>query len=318
MNNNVIKTIILFFILIVIIGCNSKQTKVIEIEYDKAIIPEGIAINSENGKLYLSSLHKEKIVEYDLKNKKAEDLTTSKEYGFKSGVGMIVKDNKLFALSGDMTKIQSSILVVIDLETNELLHSYTVNDTVSHFMNDLTISENNQIYITDTRRHIVYKLDYPSGEIENFMIDDQIKYPNGISISENGEKLFVDSNTEGIRIIDIDSKKILNKKNDYTSNSGVDGLKYYKGNLYAVRNFGDDNNQHGFIKLVLSKNQEEIVEVVPVLLGHEKLNVPTTFDIFKDYAYFIANSQMKNLDQEKNQIINPDSLTNTFIIKVRL
>jgi len=48
------------------------------------------------------------------------------------------------------------------------------------------------------------------------------------------------------------------------------------------------------------------------------MNIPTTIDIVDGYAYILANSQLDNLDQDKNEIIDPENLTNTYVLKVKL
>ena len=48
------------------------------------------------------------------------------------------------------------------------------------------------------------------------------------------------------------------------------------------------------------------------------MNIPTTFDIVGDRIYLLANSQLENLDQDKNEILRKEELTNTYIIVIDL
>jgi len=297
----------------------SRQAVVYEIRYDRDMIPEGVAINPENGDLFLSSYHKNKIVRYDVETGVAEDFIESGAFGFKGGVGMMVHDKGLFTLSSERTPSHSSsVLLVFDLGSRQLLHRYSLQDTVAHFMNDLAIGPDNSIYITDTERHRVYKLSYPLGTISTFLQHESLKYPNGIAISEDGSKLYVDSWTNGIRIVDTASGEILNGLHGPTVEYGIDGLKYFRGNLYAIRNGGKDKRKHGLVKIALNMAGDSLGGVTPILLGHKKMNIPTTFAIDKGYAYILANSQLERLDQEVNLIREPDSLTYTYIIKQKI
>ena len=294
--------------------------RIIELNYpDKDLIPEGIAVDLPNNALYMSSIHKKKITATYIRSGWTEDLIKSEEHGYKSGVGLEIKDHKLFALSREEKngKIISDLLV-IDFKNIKNVNKYKFSDTVSHFMNDLAISDDNKIYITDTKRHCVYKLNYPEGEIELFIEDEQIKYPNGITISEDNKKLYVDSWSHGVRIIDISTKKILNEKNNLTSEIGIDGMKYYQGNLYAIRNGGNDRTKHGLIKIKLSDEGDDITGVEPLLMNDPMMNIPTTIDIADGTIYILANSQIGNLNQETNEIKNKDKLTNTYILKYRI
>lgn len=294
------------------------QTDVLEITYDKALIPEGIAVDPKEGKLYLSSILRKKIVETDLASGKSTDFIGSGAYGYKPGIGITIKNRRLFALGSEKKNGSwSSILLVLDLEDGSLIHSYMLNETGNHLMNDLAISTSGQIFITDTERHRVYKLDYPDGSLSIFLDDAQIQYPNGIAISEDNTKLFVDSWSHGIRVVDIKSGEILNDKHEGTTQIGIDGLKYHAGHLYAIRN-GAESEGHGLIKIQLSENEETIEGITPLLVGHENMNLPTTLAIAEGYIYVLANSQLDNLDQDTYTIIDEDKLTPTYILKYKI
>lgn len=294
-----------------------QETGVLELGYEKDLIPEGIALSTDGKKIYLSSILKNKIIEFNTETGLARDFISPGQYGYKSGVGLTVKDTVLFALGSSLKDGSwSSILLALDLRNGDLLHRFMINDTTSHLMNDLAIDAENGIYISDTMRHLVYKLDYPQGEITVFLESDQIYYPNGIALSDDGKRLFVDSYASGLRIVDLQTKQILNPPD--TTLVGFDGLKYHNGDLYAIRNAGDDDGKHGLLKLDLNTDQDRIEGMQPLLMAHEKMDVPTTFAIYGDMAYILANSQLRNLNQEAKQIIDSTKLTNTYIIKYPL
>lgn len=309
-----LKFFLLLSICILLISCQFKNS-IIEISDEIDLIPEGIAIDQKSNKVYLSSIHKKKIVATSLDGGTVNDFIKSGEHGFKLGVGMTIKANTLFALSGEESDGKSnSMLTTFDLESGSLKHKFEMTDTLNHFFNDLAINDTNTLFITDTKGHGVYTLNYPDGELELFLSDEQIQYPNGISISSDNTKLFVDSWFEGLRIVDIATQTILNEKHKDTSEIGIDGLKYFDGHLFAIRNGGDDHSKHGLIKIVLSDNESQILRVEDVIINDPMMNVPTTFDIANGVIYLIANSQMDNLDQSLNEIIDTSALTNTYIL----
>ncbi|MEK6153578.1 SMP-30/gluconolactonase/LRE family protein [Flavobacteriaceae bacterium 3-367] len=311
------KTYLSYLLLLYGLGCMA-QAEVLEISYDKALIPEGIAVDSKQGKLYLSSIHRRKIVETDLASGKSIDFIGSGAYGYKPGIGITVKDHRLFALGSEKKNDSwSSILLVLDLEDGSLLHSYKLNEEGNHLMNDLAISRSGQIFITDTERHRVYKLDYPDGSLSVFLDDAQIQYPNGIAISEDNTKLFVDSWSHGIRVVDIKTGEILNGKHEGTTKIGLDGLKYHAGHLYAIRN-GGEKEAHGLIKIPLSENEQTVGGIIPLLVGHEKMNLPTTLAIAEGHIYVLANSQLDNLNQDTYTVIDEAKLTPTYILKYKI
>jgi hypothetical protein len=69
---------------------------------------------------------------------------------------------------------------------------------------------------------------------------------------------------------------------------------------------------------MLSPEENAIIASEAILVNHPTMNMPTTFSIVDGTAFIIANSQLPNLNQENNTIIDPKELTNTFILKVKL
>jgi hypothetical protein len=310
-----IEKVLYCLIIVSFTNCVQQSVDTITIIDEKDLIPEGIAVYQDN--IFLSSIHKNKIVQFNLIDKQLHNFTDTNEYGFQSGFGLYTKDSLLFALSNDLhADSLSSFLFVFNSSNQKLLKTFKLNDGVKHFLNDMTINSLNQVFITDSKTCNIYKLDYPNGKLERYLSDKELSYPNGITLSENKKRLFVASDTLGIRIIDLNTKEILNANVPETT--GIDGLKYYEGHLYAVRNTDKNYANHGLYTIQLSKNEDKILKIDTFLKGHKTLNVPTTFDIKKDEIYLLANSQMDNLNQNSNQIINRDSLTATYILKIRL
>ena len=258
-------------------------------------------------------------MEFDLISGEVRDLISTNEFGYKHGIGLEIKDDLLFALSSETTAGKSSsLLLVYDLNKDRFLKSFRLQDTVSHFMNDLAISDTYQVYITDTERHMVYKLDYPDGEIAPYIQEASIQHPNGIAISDELGYLFVDSWSEGMRIVDLADEKVINPKySDTDKMVAVDGLKYHDGHLYGISNGSRDKDKHAFVKIKLAQYKKDIDTVINLVLAHPQMDIPTTFCIDEGHAYILANSQLDKLDQTNNKIINADSLAETYIIRFK-
>ncbi len=79
-----------------------------------------------------------------------------------------------------------------------------------------------------------------------------------------------------------------------------------------------DKENHGLYKVNLRSSETMIGEIEPVLIHHNKMNIPKTISIRNNTVYILANSQLENLNQTKNQIIDKNKLTNTYIIKMKI
>ena len=197
----------------------------------------------------------------------------------------------------------------------DLTLSYKVNSHGSTFFNNLAIDKKGNCYISDTDHHRIYKYDNENRDIRLFYLNEQIENPNGISISSDQTKLFVYSYSHGIRIIDIESKTILNKLHSPTAQWGVGGIKYHKGKIFFIVNGIKDKSQHGLYSLDLIENETEFGNLDPVLVFHKKMHIPTTLSIVQNQLYMLANSQLDLLDANTNTIIDSSKLTDTYVIK---
>ncbi|HET9056277.1 MAG TPA: SMP-30/gluconolactonase/LRE family protein [Chitinophagaceae bacterium] len=293
------------------ISCSSPSTNSFVITNEKDFFPEGI---TTNGRLiFISSITKNKIVQYDFNTKKTTDFIYSNQYGFSSGVGLFLKDSLLFALTNN----KKPGLFIFNINNHTLIKKYQLNDNQTHFWNDLVISKENHIYITDSEQDEIFRIKYPDDSIQAFFQDSSaIKMPNGITLSEDDKKLFIASTTAGLRILDLKEKKIVNIPNDETK--GIDGMKYFGNKIYAIVNISRDAQKHRLIKISLTKNNEAIERVDTLLKAHPLMNVPTTIDIKNNIIYILANSQMDNLNQEEMKAINKSILTDTYIIRLKI
>ncbi len=303
------KIIPLTLIIIFFTACRQERVNVLSLGAEKDLLPEGIAVSGD--KIFLSSIYKNKIIVWD--GNATRNFITSNQHGFRSGVGLLAKDDLLFALTNEVDTLKTySALFVFQISTGELLHTFELQDRQKHFFNDLAVSTTNEIFVTDTQQSKLWKLNYPQQGWHEWM---NINEPNGIALSADDQKLFVATWESGVQIINIAQKTIMNTPSPETR--GVDGLKYIEGKLYAIKNGSRDASKHGLYALHLLDNESKLGKIDTILTGHTRMNVPTTFTFQDGYFYVLANSQLLNLDQSANTIIDSAKLTDTYVLKVK-
>jgi hypothetical protein len=122
-----------------------------------------------------------------------------------------------------------------DLETRKLLKKYTLKDTLKHLFNDLVIV-NGSVYLTDSENGSIYRIDIESGSFTPFYTWEWMFYPNGITVSQDQQYLFV-AHWAGIsRIALADTQMIMLQNKPNTTLTGIDGLYFYENKLIAVQN----------------------------------------------------------------------------------
>ncbi|MEQ9402175.1 MAG: hypothetical protein RIM99_01210 [Cyclobacteriaceae bacterium] len=305
------KYLLLFTMLF--IGCADNSEKVITIER-KDLIPEGIAIGPE-GEIYLSCLHTKNIIRTNADGSDPQVIET--EYtGRFSGVGITVVDNKIFALGNNEEGGYNSVLQIIDKESGELIAGYELSDTIRSFYNDLAVSDVGEVFVTNSDKHAIHTLSHFT--LSNFLVSEEIEYPNGIAISDDNSKLYIASFRKGIRILDLETKEFLNEADSTGLTWGIDGMKFYENSLIGIQNASRNREKHSIVRFYLNERGTEIIKADTLIANHSTFNIPTTLDIKDAWVYCLANSQLENLNQETMELIRPEELTNTYILKFRL
>ncbi|UII81422.1 SMP-30/gluconolactonase/LRE family protein [Flagellimonas sp. CMM7] len=288
----------------------------INLTFEKDLIPEGIAVNAHSGKLFINSLKHDKIVQSNLDGTDAKDFIQSHEHGYLAGFGMTIKGNILYALGNSLPKENNtSILLLLDVTTGNLIKSYPLNHPEFMYLNDIAISKHGKVFITDSETNNIYTINKSSDGLEVFYSNNEIKHSNGIAISDDDEYLYFASYTSGIRVLDIAAQKLVNQPNEH---KGIDGMKFYKNSLVAIVNTKRNRSENGVYQFTLSEGSSKVLDSKKLLDLRRESDIPTTFDLVEDTIYFIADSQMDILNQETLEIIDASKLDNYQLIVQKL
>ena len=303
----------IFSCLLILLGCNEPYPS----EYilnEKELVPEGIAYSEKRDALYLTSVAKSKIVEVDRKTGKQKNFINEHQFGYSPGAGIYVDDarGQLHAIGGYyLMKDSLSSLYTFDLATKKLLNRYDLSG--EHFLNDMVMDKEGNIFLTDSKDASIYKLRYGSDSLEKFYKSTEIEFPNGIAISNDNSKLYIASIPNGVRILDISSKTILNEQDTLGISQGIDGLEFYKGHLYGIQN-SKAGNPFNFRKLILNDSQDAIEAMDIIDSDTPDLNVPLTFCFAGNTAIVIGNSNLQHLNQETFNFNTPEAVSNTKLL----
>jgi sugar lactone lactonase YvrE len=172
------------------------------------------------------------------------------EYKFVNGLtcptGICVLKDRLYI-------VERFGLVVFDLKSNSVETRYRINDT--KFLNDVSVSSDGTIYISDSGSDIIYRI--KNGIFEKWFAGKEIDKTNGVLV--DGDKLLAGVNSDSsLKAINITDKTIA--RIAALPPGIIDGIKkcgtgylvsHYDGNLYLVR-------QNGEVIELLNTRPEEI------------------------------------------------------------
>ena len=307
---------------------NRTNTSKVAFEIPEAdLIPEGIAYDAKTETFFVSSTYKRKIVAVDSNGKSTDFATneTSKLFGV---VGMRADTERriLWALSshaGDGMPMENmepeeqgmSRVHKFNIDTGEELKTFELDNSHGrHFLNDLTIAKNGDVYITDTVTKRIYKIDHKTEELNLFFQLDDSMSPNGIDITDDQNYVFIavyggsnvvrlNLKTKALQVIGMPKgEKMI-----------ADGLYIYGNHLITVQ----PRNEGKIVSKFYLDDKLENITTYNVLNTHNpNLSQPTTGVIVEDDFYFIANSQLQLFKRIYNKEDDSSELKNPVILKV--
>lgn len=286
---------------------------------EKDFIPEGITYDPKTGAYFVGSVAKNKIVRVD-KAGKVSDFKASDQDGLWAVTGMKVDPaaRTLWVCAAKDIQQQtagSGGLFRFDVDTGKLLGKITLEDQQPHLLNDLAFGAGGEVFVTDSKAGAVYRLRPGKNELEALVGPGTLIYPNGIAASPDGKRLFVADFAKQLSIVDVATGQLRPLPHPETVNvGGIDGLYLHAGSLIAVQNSsGIERIMRYRLNAALDTiESEEILESRNPLF-----EIPTTGVVVGDSFFYIANSQLRSLDDQTK--IRPDAkLEESVVLEVPL
>ena len=304
---------------------HAQKPFVIKTNSQNGLVPEGIAVDTRTGIIYISSIAKHKIIAVD-RNGKCADFIKQDQDGFLEGLGMKIdkKRNWLWAISVTTApRSFTSKVYAFNLASAKQEQVYTLTDTIPHMFNDLDIDENGNLYITDTYYSAVYFVNTEKKKMELFLKVPEIKYPNGIAVGKNNQ-LYTTTYENGLAKIDITSKSAILLKgfSDSVIVRGLDGLVFSKNSLIGVYNYSLKKNSFDtalVIKYTLNKTGDRIINEEIIDKGNSNFFQPTTLALSNKQLLVLANSHLDIYNNNKQSTVGKeDQLKPITILRYKL
>ncbi|MBN1199961.1 MAG: MBL fold metallo-hydrolase [Bacteroidales bacterium] len=309
------------------VGVEKKTNKRVPDEKERAhiayripendLIPEGIAYSSSTNSFYIGSIFKTKIIRVNAETGVYMDFIPSDNPGLQV-LGMTVDERtgSLWACANGIKNGHEIAAVIrFDLHDGKQLTYVEFADTVPVLFNDLALDNDGNVYFTNSSGETIYRIDHRTGAMTPFIEGKNIACPNGITISPDNKFLYVASETNGIRIIDIEKKIIVGEKDTTFISTGIDGLKYYQNSLIGIQNGVWSESEIKICRYFLNEAGNGIVAMEIIDQDNFYFNIPTTFVIVKDHLFCLATSQLRNLSKSGYELISRESLTDILVLK---
>jgi outer membrane protein assembly factor BamB len=279
---------------------------------EREIIPEGIAINPLDGKIYVSSIALKKIIAIDATGAHRDFVTTGQD-GLLEALGMKIDPKKqwLWVVSNPKKAKGTSHVHAFDLKTGKTKQHYEVKDTAAHLMNDLILHPNGKIYITDTYASCLYEVDPAKQKLKVLIKDKILEGANGIAFNEKG-KIFI-ATRDGLMHWDVSTTQLVPLTfSDSKKALWMDGLVYWNNTIIGV---GDNV----IVQYELNRSGNQIVSEKIIDEKNKFFHEPTTIAEYRGKLFAIANSNLLvyNTNNESVQGVE-DKLGPVVILVYRL
>jgi hypothetical protein len=278
---------------------------------DKDLFPEGLAVDAEKRLFYMGSMHRKKIVKITTSGE-VSDFVPESLYGLNpvGGIRIDPRNHDVWAAS-DPSETRASELLHFDAQ-GKLLERYPAPGTGSRDLNDLVLRDR-EVYTTDSFANLVYRFDRKAHEFTPLRFPRPIFLPNGITLSGDSNLLYV-ADMLGVIVVDLRTGEAQDLVPDaHDTLAGIDGLYWYKGDLIGVQ-YG--TAAYRVMHWSLAKDRPTVTASEVLERGTELVNDPTTGAIFQGHFYFMTNTGISNLENDK--IVDESKLEPVHIAVVAL
>ena len=272
------------------------------------LLPEGIAWDQRRKRFFLGSTWRHGIIECTSAGD-CRPLVKEGQDGLYDVLGIKADphDGSVWAVSNAAAE---SGLFHYSAPSGELIRKYTVSSaSEGHLLNDLAITSQGDVFITDSRAGTVYWVSHKTDHLEVFDPKLKVESANGIALSSDDKTLYVAGFPDGITVMDIATKSshAIAHPQDLCLGT-IDGLVYFNGSLIAIQNGA---MTHRVVRYRLSKDLNSI-ESFEVLERRNPLFEGITTGAIADGAFYLmANTQ---LDKAAGGRIKPGAQLNPLKI----
>jgi sugar lactone lactonase YvrE len=265
------------------------------------LFPEGLAVDASKHMFYMGSEYHNKIVRVS-ETGEAADFVKEGVYDLMPVGGVHVDFDHSVWCATDPGKKNRSEIAHFDAQ-GKLLERYAPSTAGPHGLNDLVLRGKSEIYVTDTEGNHVFHFDRETHQFTESNLGRPVFEPNGITVSDDGNLLYVGDDLGVIRM-DLRTNEAQDvKPSPHDTMAGVDGLYWYEGGLVAVE-YG--TGAYRVMRWKLSPNGREVTSSETLERGTAMVRDPTTGAIFDGKFYFMANTGIENLKDSK--IVDPKKL----------
>jgi sugar lactone lactonase YvrE len=290
---------------------------------DRELLTEGIAYDPRGAAFYIGSVHQAKIFRVTRSGIVTQFAADQLPWA-PLGLRVDRKRNALWVAAAAMPQTAGyspsdsgrSAVLRFDLGSGKLAARYDVRpDGALHAIGDLIVSRGGDVYATDSRAPVLWRIAAGGDSLERFLESPLLLSAQGLALTPDERTLYVADYARGILRVDLPNRRVtLIEAADSVLALGIDGLYLHRGSLVGIQN---GVAPHRVTRFTLSPAADRLVRAEVLERAHPRYNEPTLGVLVQDDLYYVANSQWERFGED-GRIAKPETLERPVVLRLRL
>jgi sugar lactone lactonase YvrE len=287
------------------------------------LLTEGIAYDSANGVFFVGSVRKGKILRVAGDGRTSDFATV--EGGRWAPLGLRVDGRRgtLWVVTAALPQVAAyqaadsgrSAILQYDLRSGRLQHRYEPRDGDAHVIGDLIVNRAGDVFATDSRAPVVYRIATGTDSLEPFIRSPLLLSAQGLALTPDERSLYVADYSRGMLRVNLADRGVtLLKTADSVLALGIDGLYYHRGHLVGIQNGVEP---HRVVRFTLAPAGDRILEARVLERAHPRYDEPTLGVLVGGDLFYVANSQWERFGPD-GRIADSTALQRPVVLRLPL
>ncbi|MEO7984919.1 MAG: hypothetical protein ABI766_00210 [Gemmatimonadales bacterium] len=291
---------------------------------EKDLLTEGIAYDPLSKAYFVGSVHHRKILRVAGDGTVSEFVPAARD-GMWAPLGMKVDAGRkaLWVAVAGVPQMRDhspgdlgrSGIYRFDLATGKLTGRFLIRDRAPHVLGDLTLAPNGDVYSSDSRAPMLWRVRAGADSIERFLESPLLLSAQGLAVTPDGRSLYLADYSRGVLRVDLVTRRVaLLPCRASVLPLGIDGLYLVGGRLIGIQN---GIEPHRVVRLTLDARGDSLIGMEVLERLHPSYAEPTLGVVVGGNLFYIANSQWERFG-ETAEIAHPGELQRPTILRLRL
>ena len=291
---------------------------------ERELLTEGIAHDPRDGVFYVGSVHQSKILRVTRRGAVSEFVPELPGRWAPLGLRVDRKRGALWVATAALPQTARSspsdsgrsAILRYDLRSGRLTARYDApDDGTPHVIGDLILTGKGDVYATDSRAPVIYRVPVGGDTLERFLESPLLLSGQGLALAPDERSLYVADYSRGILRVDLRARTVSSvEAADGVLSLGIDGLYFHRGTLVGIQN---GVTPHRVARFTLSPAGDRLLRADVLERAHPRYQEPTLGVLVDGELYYIANAQWERFGED-GRIAKPDSLARPVVLRLRL